>query len=284
MHTNNSPLLLKIEALESTLSTTERKVAKYILKNPREVIYLSITGLAELCGVSDATVVRLSKRLGMHGYQELKVTLAQDIVSPLESIHEDVCEDDTPGIVVEKVFQSTIHSLQYTQRILDVKQFEKAVDALNNAQRIAVYGSGNSGAVAQDMQHKLMRVGLYATAYTDSHMQCIAATLLHKNDVCLAISHSGSSRDVVDAAKLAKEVGATLICVTNIGRSPLSDISDIILETASKETNYRIVALASRIAQYAIIDSLYTALALKRRELRNEATRTIEQALETKKY
>jgi DNA-binding MurR/RpiR family transcriptional regulator len=83
-----SPLMMKMQALSASLSQTERKVLSYILEHPREVIYLSITGLAERSGVSDATIVRLCKRIGMQGYQDLKVNLAQDIVSPLESIHE----------------------------------------------------------------------------------------------------------------------------------------------------------------------------------------------------
>lgn len=284
MQEPQSALLMKMRAMAPQLSATERKVVDCILSCPREVIHLSITGLAEMSGVSDATVVRLCKRLGMQGYQELKVTLAQDIVSPIETIHEDVREDDTPQMIVEKVFQGTIHALQYTQRILDLKQFTEAVGVLDRAGRINIYGLGNSGSVAMDMEHKLLRIGLPAAAYTDSHMQCIAATLLKPGDACVCISHSGSSRDVIDAAKLCKEAGAIIISLTNIGRNPLSDLADIRLDTASKETEYRIIALSSRISQYTIIDSLYTTLALKRRESKRAQTHVIEKALEKKKY
>ena len=125
-----------------------------------------------------------------------------------------------------------------------------------------------------------------ATAYSDNHMQCIASTLLKPGDVCVAISHSGSSIDIVDAATLAKDFGATIICMTNIGRSPLSDVADIRLDTASKETEYHIIALSSRIAQLTIIDSLYTALAV--RNLQNlqqeERLHIIERVLSKKKY
>ena len=135
------------------------------------------------------------------------------------------------------------------------------------------------------MQHKLMRLGLRASAYSDSHMQCIASTMLAEGDVCVAISHSGSSRDVVDAARLAKSRGAAIIAMSNIGRSPLGDIADVRLDTASKETSYHIVALSSRIAQYTIIDSLYSALAVRRHHTgQDQALSLIEKALSTKKY
>lgn len=279
-----SPLLMKIRAMESSLSVTERKIARYILDHPRGVIQLSITGLAEASGVSDATVVRLAKRLGMHGYQQLKVALAQDIVSPIQSIHEDISEDDMPADVLAKVFSGTVHSLEYTRSIINPQQFEQAVEALDTARHVAVFGCGNSGALAQDMQHKLMRAGISAYAYTDGHMQCIAAVQLGPGDVCVSISHSGSSRDVIEAARLAADGGAKVVCMTNIGRNPLADMADIRLDTASRETEYHIVALSSRIAQYVIIDSLYAAISLRRRGVARESALVIEEALQQRKY
>lgn len=280
----DSALLVKIRALYDSLSGTEKKAADYVLKHPREVIYLSITGLAENCGVSDASVVRLCKRLGMQGYQELKVTLAQDMVSPLEQIHESVQATDTPIQILEKVFQTTIQALQYTSRVVSAAQLDRAVEALNAARRVNIYGLGNSASVCADLQHKLLRLGIDAAAYTDSHMQCIASTYLGAGDVCVGISHSGSSRDVVDAVRIARDRGATILCMTGVGRSPLSELSTIRLDTASSETQFHIIALSSRIAQYAMIDSLYTALALKRQKALSDPMRSIERALEKKKY
>ena len=279
-----SALLIKIETLRHSLSETECKVADYILAHPNEVIYLSITDMAANCGVSDATVVRLCKHLGMHGYQELKVTLAQDIVSPLERIHEAITENDNSGDVMGKVFQTTIQALQYTARIVNRQALELAVDSLQKARRIVIFGLGNSASVAKDLQHKLLRLGLNAIAYDDNHLQRIVCTYLRAGDVCVGISHSGSSRDIVEAAKIAHKNGATVISMTGVGRSPLSEMADIRLETASHEAQYHILALASRIAQYVLIDSIYTCLALKQRTGKGEYQQDIERALEDLKY
>lgn len=279
-----SALLIKIDTLRPSLSETERKVAEYILEHPNEVIFLSITDMAAKCGVSDATVVRLCKRLRMHGYQELKVTLAQDIVSPLERIHEAVTENDNCSEVMSKVFRTTVQALQYTERIVNHQQLELTVNTLNEARRVVILGMGNSAAVAKDMQHKLLRLGLNANAYDDNHMSRIVCAYLGKGDVCVCISHSGSSRDVVDAARIAHDNGAKIISMTGVGRSPLSEMADIRLETASQEAQYHILALASRIAQYTLIDSIYTSLAIRRREEKGEYQQDIERALEKLKY
>lgn len=282
--TKEPALILKMKALYGSLSESEQKVIGYIMEHPEEVIYLSVTGLAEKSGASDATVVRACRKIGMEGYQNLKVSLAQDIVTPLQSIHEEIADDDTPSVIMDKVFQSSMHTLQFTHDILDVKEVSRAAERLMSARKVNIYGLGNSHSTAIDMQHKLMRLGIDATAYTDSHMQCIASTYLGNDGVVVAISHSGSSRDVVDAAEIARQNGATIISITSFGRSPLSDMADIKLQTASTETKYRIVALASRMAQTAIIDTLYTIIALARKKDIVDGFYRIESALEKKKY
>ena len=128
-----------------------------------------------------------------------------------------------------------------------------------------------------------MRLGLHATAYADNHLQVICANSLKESDVLFAVSHSGSSRDIVHAAEVALRNKASVISLTNVGRSPLADISSVALHTASNETKYRRVALASRIAQMAIVDVLYTMIALKKPNV-TEGFHNIEKDLAHTKY
>lgn len=277
-----SAVALKIHSLMKSLTHSERKVAAYILEHANEVIYLSVAELALQCGVSDPTVVRTCQKLGMSGYQELKVTLAQSLVSPLESLNEEIHEGDGPQVILDKVFQTTIHTLRYTHELLKAPELKAAADKLKAARNIMIFGLGNSSAVALDLQHKLMRLGLSASAYSDTHMAALAATYATGQDVAVAISHSGSSKEVVDTANLAKASGACLITLTSLGISPLSKLADIALHTASNETKYRIVALSSRVAQITIIDALYTLIAVS--DPRSISEFKPEKALKDKKY
>lgn len=277
-------LIMKMKALRSSLSKSEARVVDFIIEHPEEVIYLSVSGLAEKSAVSDATVVRTCHKIGMSGYQDLKLTLAQDIVTPLQSIHEEIEEGDTVPTIIDKVFQSALHTLRFTYDTVNLDALEEAAMVIDGSNRVNIYGLGNSHSIATDMQHKLMRLGINAFAYADSHMQAIASAYLKEGDTVFAISHSGSSRDVVDAARIAKENGAKVISLTNIGRSPLGDMADIQLTTASKEARYRVLALASRVAQMTIIDIIYTIIAFKRKSYAVEGFRHIEKALESKKY
>ena len=284
--TNNErlpALLLKMKALQSKFSKAELRAVEYIMQHPEEVIYLSVAGLAEQSGVSEATIVRACRRLGLEGYQDLKVTLAQDLVTPLQGIHEEIKEGDDANTIITKVFQGTLHALNFTHDTLKPASIEQAAEKIMRARGVMVMGLGNSHSVAIDLQHKLLRVGIRATAHTDSHMQAIAAAYTTPDDVIFSISHSGSSRDIVDNTAIAKENGSFVISLTNIGSSPLSKLADLQLFTASKETQYRIVSMNSRIAQMTIIDSIYTIIAYKRPEIA-EGFHRIYKGLQNKKY
>jgi len=147
-----------------------------------------------------------------------------------------------------------------------------------------VFGMGNSHAVAVDIQHKLMRLGFGVIALSDSHLQAISSAYLSRGDVVIAVSHSGSSRDVIEAANVAKANGARVIGISSFGRSPLSKIADVNLYTASNETKYRIVAVASRHAQMVIVDVIYTVLAMRMGPEAVRGFKRVELALEDKKY
>ncbi|OUO92998.1 MurR/RpiR family transcriptional regulator [Cloacibacillus sp. An23] len=271
------------EKLES-LSKMERKTAECMMENRDKLIYSSITELAELAGTSEATVTRVCAKLGYSGFQALKVSVARELVSQQDKIHEDLTAGSPPEMIIDKIFSSAIHTLTMTRKALDGKAVAGSIDAICRARRIVVIGNGNSGAIALDAQHKFLRIGLNVSAYTDDHMQMIAVVSMTKEDVLLAISHSGSSRDVAEAMKLAKERGVTVISITDNGISPVSKLADIRLYTYSQETKYRTYAISSRIAELTIIDTLYTGVSLKLGDKAIQNFEALEKALVVKKY
>ena len=271
------------EKLES-LSKMERKTAECMAENQDKLIYSSITELAELAGTSEATVTRVCTKLGYSGFQALKVSVARELVSQQEKIHEDLKADSPPEMIIDKIFSSAIHTLTMTRKALDGKAVAGSIEALCRARRIVIVGNGNSGAIALDAQHKFLRIGLNVSAYTDDHMQMIAVVSMTKDDVLIAISHSGSSRDVAEAMQVAKENGATVISITNNGISPVSKLADIRLYTYSQETKYRTYAISSRMAELTIIDTLYTGVSLRLGDKAIQNFEALEKALVVKKY
>lgn len=271
------------EKLES-LSKKERQTAEYMKANQKKLIYSSITELAECVGTSEATITRVCTKLGYHSFQALKVSVATELVTPQEKIHEELTPDAPPQAIIDKTFSSAVQTLMMTRRSLDPAAVESSIKAICGCRKLVIIGNGNSGAIVMDAQHKFLRLGMNAQAFTDDHMQMIAIASLTKEDVLLAISHSGSSRNAGDAIELAKGKGVTVISITGSGNSPVSKISDIRLHTRSQETKYRTYAIASRMAELTIIDTLYTGAALRLGERAITNFEALEEALVVKKY
>lgn len=273
--------LLNVKMLYKEMGASEKKIADFILENPTGLIPLSISEFADKCGSSDATVVRFSRRLGYSGYQQLKISLAQE--ENASGITEAISANDSPETVFEKVCNDIYCSLEKTKKLFDPEVFKAAADAIINADRILIFGSGNSSSVAEDMAHKLLRLGYNAVSYSDSHMQAIAAAHVKPGCTAIAVSHSGSSKDVVNALKLAKTNGAVTVAITNAGKSPVYLAADYVLTTVSDEINYSVLGLNSRITQLALIDAVYYYAMCRVPAAKSEADKT-EKALLDMKY
>ncbi|MDF2519939.1 MAG: transcriptional regulator [Clostridia bacterium] len=276
--------LIKLRTLYQSLRVSEQKVADYIDIHPEEVIYLSISALADKCGVSEASVIRLCKVLGYDGYQELKINMARSLVAPVKYIHEEIEEDDDTDKIIQKVMVADMKAIEDTLKILDRKEVERAVNAISKARKLEFYGLGGSAPVAFDAQHKFLRHGIPCIAYNDSHMQIMSASMLGKGDVVVGISHSGSTKDIVDSLNIAAKAGAETICITSSEKSPVTKASSVKLIISARELSYRPEPMASRIAQLSVIDVLSVGVAIKReREVINNLEKSRE-ALIAKRY
>lgn len=276
--------LIRLRGLYPSLRAALRKVADVALARPELAIYASVNEVAAAAGVSEATVMRLCRLLGFRGFQDFKIALARELVTPLQRLHEEVSEGDDAATIVQKVFQANIAALQDTLAVLDVGAMAQAAQWLQAARLILLIGVGTSGPIVADAGNKFFRLGLLVRAVTDAHLMMMAAALLTSADVLLAVSHSGSTRDTAETAKTAKNAGAKVICITNNSLSPLTKTADLVLVTASRETRFRQEAMASRLCQTSIIDSLYTLMALSRPEEALQNLAKIENVIVTKQY
>lgn len=250
----------------ASLVPSEARVARLVIDEPAEVIHLSVTELAEAAQTSTTTVMRFCRRLGFKGYQDFKIALAQDAISPLRRLQADVVEGDEPPGILAKVIGAAAEAVAGAGRTIEGATFTRAVDALHAAERILVIGVGSSAPIVQDIAYRFLTIGLRAEAPFDVHVQHVTASQLSARDVCLAISHTGSTRETVAAAKSAAAAGAPVLAVTSFFHSPLTEIADLTLVCGSKETAFRVEAMASRLAHLTVLDALYVALAVRDRE------------------
>ncbi|MCJ2180707.1 MurR/RpiR family transcriptional regulator [Novosphingobium album (ex Hu et al. 2023)] len=245
-----------------TMAKSAQRIAEFILERPEDIVGMSVTELSEATGVSEGSVINFCRNIGLSGFQHMKLSLAQEIVQPVQFIHEDLDRSDDMETVCRKVFHSGIQALRDSLSVLDPVALSQAVEAVRGAKRVEIYGIGSSAPIAEDTHYRMLRIGLDARAVTDSHVQAISASQCSPEVATITISHSGATHETVIATKLAKEAGAKTIVVTNFARSPIQAYADVVLFTMARETRFRTEAMTSRIAQLCVIDALIAGLAL----------------------
>jgi DNA-binding MurR/RpiR family transcriptional regulator len=276
--------LIRLRSMIHTLKPAEKNIGDYVLLEPGAVIHMSISELALRASVGESTIIRFCRALGYEGYQEFKLRLAQDLVEPVEYIHENISFDDSIEDLTKKIFQTNLKAVEDTMKALDRGMVEVAAKALADAGKIDLYGMGYSSFTALDGKLKLTRLGLTADCYGDGHLQVMAAASLRAGDVAIGISHSGSTKDVVDTLAVARRSGAVTIAITNFSPSPLTKIADVILLTSSPDTPLGGEVLTSRIAQLCVIDVLSVAVAVALGDRCLEFIRQSSEAVKSKRY
>lgn len=266
-----------------TLSKKEKAVCAYLQEHSNDVIHMAITELAEKCATSEPSLVRLAQKLGYKGYQAMKISIAQESIDITRQIHESLSPNDTVSMIVEKVFQSNIQALNDTLRILNMENMERAIESIIAAKHLVFYGVGGSSIIAQDGQHKFLRIGFLPLAFTDTNFQAMSAVTLGQGDVVIAISHSGASQATIETVSFAKHAGAKIITITDYNRCPILAYSDIPLFTSAFETAFKPEALSSRIAELSIIDALFIGTVMKRYDISFAYTKLTRGALDSKK-
>ncbi len=277
-----SDLLTAIREKYAELSKSHQRIADYVLNHHTDVIYLSITELAERAGVGEATVSRFCWILGLRGFQELKLSLAQDSSYTggfLRDNREEIQVDGLTRVIGERVAQV----VEATLKSIDESAIDKACELLAAARKIDFYGVGTSGVMAIDASQMFLGIGKITTAYTDPHIQVMSAALLTSKDVALAFSHSGSTKDTVTALRRARESGAHTISITSYERSPITQVSDLIL-LASFGEKVAVTSVYSKIGEMVVLERLYAGCVQKMKDEAQIAKQKITTAILDKMY
>ncbi|MPV38808.1 MurR/RpiR family transcriptional regulator [Georgenia subflava] len=265
---DGASLVSRVRALLPELRPAERRVGEAVVADPHLVARESVTALAERCRTSAPTVVRFAKRAGFSGFPELKLALAtaagiEEGRSSRTPLSGTLDPSDTLADIVAKIGYADARAVEDTVAGVDVDVLEQVVDALVGARRIDLVGIGASGVSATDLYQKLVRLGLPVGVFVERHSAMTALSLRGPGDVVVAISHSGATSDVLEPVRLAREVGARTVAVTNHPGSPLARATDLVLTTASHETTFRSGAMASRIAQLTLVDCVFVGVAAR---------------------
>jgi DNA-binding MurR/RpiR family transcriptional regulator len=263
--------LIRLRGIYHSLKTAERRAADYLLSSPEAIHDSGVVDISAKAGCSEATVVRLAQRLGYEGFPELRKDFA---LPETEVPYRDIGLGDKPEVVLRKVFSNSIQALQDTLAAIDLAEFDKAVVALQAARSVAFFGLGNAAVVAQEAYRKFLRIGIPSHTSDDPDLQLIILTNhLAPGDLMIAFSYSGESKPVLTAAQVAKARGIQVLAITNFPRSSLAKMADLVLLTAVFHEHVNGEIGSERLAQLAVLESLYVNyLLLSSPSIRNALT------------
>ena len=254
-------LLVRLKQYREGASPAERGLLDKILEEPGTISGLSIHDLSQFAFTSPSTITRLCKKLGLKGYKEFQQLLIYDLALLKESETskiDDLYPTDTMQQTISKVTRGNIDSLMLTEKLNDASTFETCVDLMTAARAINLFGMGASLLTARDLHYKLLRIGVVCNLIDDWHGQLLYASNACPDDLAIAISYSGATKEVNTCVERARERGSKVIAIVGAGfDSELMRLADQVLLVASNEPLMRSGATASRIGQLNVVDILF---------------------------
>lgn len=264
-------LLVRLRSNMEPLSKKLRQVADYILENAHEVQFQTITDLARNTQTSEATVVRLCRDMGYKGYSDFRMALAVDL-----SQNASKSAPIKDGDICDISASSAVDSLQDTAKLIDRKALDRICTLVHSADFIGCVGVGASSIVGRYLAYRLIRIGKKAIMYEDTHLAAMNASRSTHGDLWFSVSSSGSTKEVVHAAKQAFNKNVPVVALTNINHSPLSAISTEMLVAARPEGPLTGGAFASKVGALLLVDVLVNSLLDKYPEYSDSVMETAE--------
>ena len=256
-------LMVKLRFLIPTLPRAEKAVAQALLEKPELICLMTLAELARETDSSDASIIRFCRKMGYSGFSEMKQAFANALNDSSIMTVEEIHKEDSVLDNLQKVYKSNMQTLTDTILLADQEAYEEAVQVLLKAKSIHFFGAGDSAAVCQLFYFKFGRLGIPGSAQQDPVMQLMEASNLGPGDVAVIISYEGKSRTVLNAAKVADERGATIICITKMSKSPLLRLADISLFIATSDVTVGKDIVARRVAEQMVIDALYLSVLVR---------------------
>ncbi len=147
------------------------------------------------------------------------------------------------------------------------KNFAQAVELLSQTKaRVIVLGMGKSGLIGRKIAATLSSCGTPAIFIHPAEAGHGDLGMIMKDDIIIAISYSGDTKEIIDLLGFVKRIGIKLIAITGVKSSKLAKYSDVVLEVkVSREAEPRgLVPTASSTASLAMGDALAIALMEKK--------------------
>ena len=278
MDEQNVGILDRIHASYYQLTAAERKVADYVLQQYEQVQFMSITQLADECGIAEATVSRFCRSLKLKGFNAFKIELAKHSVSG-GAARLQPQSPDTLGGRTQEVGRLAVEAVNNTIEMVDAKQFLRAVELFEKAPHVMCIGSGGSMIMASAFANLFSMADPKFYAVSDSHTQISSAATMGQEDIIVLFSYSGATTSGIQVLELARSRGIATVLITRYPKSPAAKLADVVLRCGSNEGPFQSGSVPAKIAQLVVMDLLFQEFCHRNRSDCQENIQRIAAAL-----
>lgn len=237
------PVQQKIKETMSSLTPSERKVARVLLANYPIAGLHSINELSDASGVSGPTVVRFVSRLGYESYpafqKSLLAELKDRIASPLEldKVRDTALEGPQ---LLGRSLDSFTASLNKTFSNIIPEDFDSAVQLISDPKRNVTFIGGRYSEILAQYMYRHVRQLRDGCAYISNADTFFYERLVDvdKRSVLVAFDFRRYQKETEIFAEKAVERGAKLVLITDLYLSPVASHASCVLPTdVSMETS-----------------------------------------------
>lgn len=278
MNEQNANILERIHASYYQLTVTERKVADFILSQPQQVQFMSITQLADECSTAEATISRFCRTLELKGFNAFKLEIARYCAAKEKTQQETPTKNSAMGRILE-VGRMANDAVYQTIELLNPSRVEQAVDLIESAGHVVCMGAGGSMIMATEFAHLFSTVTSKFMAISDAHMQMSAVATMDTKDIVVLFSYSGATNSGLQILELAKERGIRTVLITRFHKSPAASLADVVLLCGSSEGPFQFGSIPAKVAQLIVMDALFHEYCCRNRESCEQNVQAIASAL-----
>lgn len=254
-------VLTQTTRMYESFTAVEKRIADVVIRQPDQLVSMTVKEIAAASSTSEAAIVRFSKRVGLKGIKALKTELAKELHTiQTDKVASKISIHDTSQDILEKVFHNSIQALHNADKVLSICFIEEAARSLFKARKVVLFAVGESAVVTLDLKMKLHRIGIWAEHVTDQHNMMMLLSQMEQADVLLVVSTSGRTKEVIEVMKAAKKQQVEQILITQNVNSPARKIADSVLLMTEEENNIKMATMTARIVQLAIVDTLFICI------------------------
>lgn len=242
---SDNSVLKNLKLRYDGFTNVEKTIANFFINN-KEPQKLSAKIVAEQLFVSEASLSRFAKKCGYKGFREFIFEYEKNI--------SKYNREEISNLVIN-TYQDLLDSCH---KMINQAQMKKISQLLSKSNKVSVFGMGSSGIVAEEIHLRFMRLGLNIEAVHDSHRIKMLASIADKENVIIAISLSGTTKEILQGISIAKSNGAKIIMITSNKSFHLLSFCDEIISIPTIKDLEAGNCISPQFPILIMIDVLYT--------------------------